>query len=73
MTSYNDLSVADKCMVHRYLYYVVFRPVLTDQVYDKLEREAVESTPEDHPIHQVGSDLERSYSEEIKRIAHIIK
>ena len=56
-------------LAHRYLYYVLAEPILSDFTYDDLERKARESLPESSPVHSVGSSLSSSYSEEIKRYA----
>jgi hypothetical protein len=60
---YSSLMPADQCLVHRYLYYVLCRPVLDDRTYDMLERDATQDprTPFEHPIMRPGSDLESSY------------
>lgn len=50
-------------MAHRYLYYVLGDTVISDYEYDKLEREAREYLPSDHPIQGVGSSLPSSYSD----------
>ena len=65
------LSIADQCLVHRYLYYILCRPMLTDREYDMLERDASnrDDTPIDHPIHKPGSDLASSYPQEIADLA----
>jgi NAD-dependent DNA ligase len=68
--TYDELPIEDKCMVHRYLYYVKNNPIISDQEYDQLERKAVETADENHPIHRCGSDMEKSYSDEIKLIAN---
>lgn len=64
------LSIEDQCLVHRYLYYVKARPIISDYEYDMLERKAVLTAPKDHPIHSSGSDLEDSYPQNIKDIAN---
>lgn len=56
-------------MAHRYLYYVKNTPVISDMEYDMMEREALQVVDENHPLHSPGSDMESSYSKEIKRIA----
>lgn len=65
----NGLAIEDQCMVHRYLYYVVGRPIISDYQYDMLEKKAVETADENHKIHSAGSDLASSYSDEIIKIA----
>jgi NAD-dependent DNA ligase len=57
-------------LAHRYLYYVKSHPVIPDYQYDQLEKEAIASLEgRDSPILTVGSDLEDSYSNEIKDLA----
>jgi NAD-dependent DNA ligase len=69
---YEALTDADKCLVHRFLYYVLSRPIMHDFEYDQLERAASLDmhTPEDHPIQSPGSDLASSYPDEIQVIAY---
>lgn len=55
-------SLADIAMAHRYLYYVLGLPVISDREYDQIEREARETAPHAHGIHGPGSDLSESYS-----------
>ena len=64
------LSIEDQCLVHRYLYYVKGRPIISDYEYDMLEKKAILTAPENHPIHSAGSDLESSYPQNIKDIAN---
>lgn len=52
-------------LAHRYLYYVLTTPVISDYKYDMLERRARAELPEDSPVHGVGSDLKESYSNEV--------
>ncbi len=52
-------------MAHRYLYYVLARPVIGDSDYDRLEKAAAATAPADSPVHQVGSSLDSDYSDEI--------
>lgn len=65
-----DLKIEDQCMVHRYLYYVVGTPMISDYDYDMLEKIAVLNAPKNHPIHSTGSDLESSYKKNIIDIAN---
>ena len=69
MKKFKELTLPDKCLVYRYLYYVKNISKISDQQYDGMEREAVESASPDHPIHSPGSDLEDSYPDYIKEIA----
>jgi len=69
--TYKQLSIADKCLVHRYLYYVKAEPVISDFEYDVMERQALnhKKTAPDHDIREVGSSLESSYTFEIREAA----
>lgn len=58
-----------ECMAHRYLYYVLGRPVITDAEYDQLEIVARSKCAKSSPLNNPGSDLESSYSEESKALA----
>lgn len=62
-----ELSLA--VMTHRYRYYVLAKPTISDQEYDALEREAVERLPAGHPVHQCGSDRAQDYEPEVVREA----
>jgi hypothetical protein len=69
------LSLADQCLIHRYLYYILNAPILQDREYDMLERAAThesEDIPVDHPIWRPGSDLRESYPENIADLALLI-
>lgn len=59
-----DHDLGTRVMAHRYLYYVLADPVLTDFAYDALERLARESLPATSPVHGIGSSLPRSYTAE---------
>lgn len=65
----NNYSNADICMAHRYLYYVLCSPIISDREYDMLEKKALNEIKEDHPLANPGSDREESYSEKIKSLA----
>lgn len=54
--------IENTVMAHRYLYYVLADPVLSDFAYDDLEREARAVLPEDSPVQGVGSSLPSSYT-----------
>ncbi len=56
-------------LVHRYLYYVEANPIISDYEYDEIEKAARLQLPFDNVVHQVGSSLPSSYSEEIKQYA----
>jgi len=51
-------------MAHRYLYYIVCEPSLSDHAYDALERQAREVCPPESPVHGIGSSLASSYTAE---------
>jgi NAD-dependent DNA ligase len=51
-------------MAHRYLYYVLCEPVMSDHTYDLLERKARKECHANSPVHGVGSSLESSYTQE---------
>lgn len=53
-------------LIHRFLYYVMCEPEISDFEYDVLEREAREVCPEGSPVHGVGSCLPSSYPAEVK-------
>ncbi len=63
------MNIGTRIMAHRYLYYVLARPVISDRDYDALEKEAVATLPAEHPIHGVGSDNGNDYSAEVKQAA----
>jgi NAD-dependent DNA ligase len=66
---YSDLKKEDRCLVHRYLYYVMDTPIISDYIYDAMEREARKFADENHPILKVGSSLAKDYPEHIVNIA----
>lgn len=78
---YSDLSLPDKCLVHRYLYYVLGDPIVSDRDYDMMERDAVAeleanvSLPDpdmddlDHPLLRPGSDRPTDYPQRIRDLA----
>ena len=64
ITHKSGLKLANQCMMHRYLYYVVNRPILTDVEYDILEKQAILSLEINHPNHPIfkpGSSKEIDY------------
>lgn len=63
------LQIEKNIMAHRYLYYVKNQPVISDYEYDMLEKEAIKNVGSDSPIKSPGSDLESSYSNEVKALA----
>ena len=58
-----------KTLAYRYLYYVKNISLISDYEYDILEKEAIKIVDEDSMLLEPGSDLESSYSEEIKEYA----
>jgi len=52
-------------LVHRYLYYVKDSPIISDYIYDQLERDARTVCPETSPVHGIGSSLASSYPEKV--------
>lgn len=56
-------------LIHRFLYYVMCEPAISDFEYDVLEREAREVCHEGSPVHGVGSCLPSSYPAVIKLAA----
>lgn len=72
MEQYDKLSIEDKCLVHRFLYYVLCDPIISDYEYDQMELVAKKNAVDSHMIHKVGSSLVSSYSEEIQQIATVI-
>lgn len=51
-------------MAHRYLYYVLDAPVISDYEYDMLEKKAFAELPKTSPVFEVGSSLKSSYSDQ---------
>lgn len=64
------LTLEEQVLLHRYCYYVLAHPLLPDAEYDKIEREARSVYPVDSVVHQIGSSLASSYSEDIRALAH---
>lgn len=59
----------DRVLLHRYCYYVLALPLVSDFEYDTYEREARAVCPPESPVHGVGSCLPSSYPERIKHMA----
>lgn len=55
-------TLEDIVLGHRYLYHVLNTPVISDQEYDKLDKQAKLSYPVASPIYDMGSDLKESYT-----------
>jgi len=56
-------------MAHRYLYYVLNTPIISDYEYNQLEHEAREVLPKSSPVHSAGSEANSSYSDYIRMLA----
>jgi len=56
-------------MAHRYLYYTKYKPIISDYEYDVMEKKALKEVSESSPLNEAGSDLELSYSQEVKDLA----
>jgi NAD-dependent DNA ligase len=63
-------ALAKIILAHRYLYFVLTEPVISDAEYDQLEKSL---SPEERESLGVGSSLESSYSDEIKALAASIQ
>lgn len=55
------MTKEELCLVHRYLYYVLNQPVISDYQYDELERLAKKDVGKNSILLRPGSDLESSY------------
>lgn len=67
-------SLEDLCLAHRYLYYVVGRPVISDFDYDRLERMArAQCISRDSLLSRAGSDREDDYPTAIKELAAALR
>ena len=62
-------ALALAVMACRYAYYVECAPLVPDVEYDRMERRAREVCGAESPVHRVGSDRERDYSEDTKALA----
>lgn len=63
------MNLENLVLAHRYLYYVLGDPIISDFEYDILERSARENLPEESPVHSVGSSLKTSYSQTVIKLA----
>ena len=59
------MDIEREIMVHRYCYYVLDAPIISDFEYDVLERQARAELPETSPVQGVGSSLHSSYSVDV--------
>lgn len=55
----------DILLEHRYRYYILCMPIISDYEYDMLEREYLKTAPEDSLLRLPGSDLIESYPKHI--------
>lgn len=58
-----------EALAHRFSYYVLAAPVLTDIDYDALERTALVDAPPDSPLRRPGSDIRSDYPEDVQALA----
>lgn len=65
----NQTTLEDFIMAHRYLYYCVNSPQISDSRYDVIESAALRVLPESSAIRKTGSSFESDYSEAQKQIA----
>lgn len=63
------IDIETLVLAHRYLYYVLAEPIVSDAIYDQFEREAREKCPPESDVHKIGSSLASSYSQEVKDLA----
>jgi hypothetical protein len=72
-TPYEEIDpiqeLEDSILCHKYLYYVVADPVISNYEYDKLERKARKILPKNSPALKIGSDRVFDYSDKIARMA----
>jgi len=62
-------NLEKEILAHRYLYYILNRPILSDREYDIKEKYAKSILPENSPVFSMGSDLESSYPKEVIEFA----
>lgn len=67
---YKDLKLEDACLVHRYLYYVLSSPIISDYVYDLMEKEARIKLDPNHLLNKPGSSLKTIYPTHIVEIGN---
>ena len=56
------MDIEHEVMVHRYRYYIMCSPLISDSEYDRLEKKARDQLPSSSPVHNIGSGLEESYN-----------
>lgn len=64
-----NLNLVEQIQFHRYRYYVMYDPLITDLEYDMLDRKALEQFPDDPVLNSVGSELISSYPQHIIDLA----
>lgn len=64
------MTISERVQAHRYLYFVLVRPVIPDFDYDRMNADAKKRLPESDPIHRPGSDREADYPDSIKAFAY---
>lgn len=64
-------SLEESVQIHRFLYYVLANPVLSDYEYDLLETKARRICPAKSPVHFTGSDLAESYPQNVREAARV--
>ena len=55
-------TLEDIVMGHRYLYYILGSPVISDYEYDQLDTHARKVLPTTSHVHEIGSSLSSSYT-----------
>ena len=63
------MNIETQVLVHRFRYYVLDDPIISDAEYDDLERRARSLLPLESQVHGVGSSLRSSYSAKIAELA----
>jgi hypothetical protein len=72
MCQINDMSAAQLeklVLVHRYRYYVLAKPIISDMKYDQLEKRAREICAKHSRVHLPGSDNSSHYPQAVKTMA----
>jgi NAD-dependent DNA ligase len=52
-------------LAHRYLYYVLNSPVISDEEYDRLEQQVLPTVSKDSMLHLTCSECEEDYPNEV--------
>jgi hypothetical protein len=69
MSRPSQYDLEKQVMAHRYLYYVLSKPVISDTSYDDLERLAKANAKSGSAIFFPGSGEDASYSDDAKILA----